>query len=227
YRGSGQPIPVEVKWSEDYLMEHQLDYLEKKNGFIMSFVSREIIWETIRKKFPTKKYSNIQYSELNIEDFREWMRRRHQALIDDHFRASEVSGSPSKNWILSLRAKPGTGGEKRAVDNMKNMLKDSKSKMKRFWALNNRYPRSIENALAMHEGDRIIFLFYRLRPSNPSERYKIKHPPLSDSKINIHGYILGKITHGHHFVLEQDDPAVKEEFFEGRSIKVGDRKWPH
>ena len=104
---------------------------------------------------------------------------------------------------------------------MKNMLNET-NKQKRFWALKNNSV-SIKNALSMHEGDRVIFLFYRLTPCNPSERYKISHPPPLDTKINIHGYIIGKITTGHHFMINQQNPENKETFFEAVGVNVGDR----
>lgn len=224
HNGSNKPVPLEIKWSDekDKLKQNQLTYLDKNNGYMVSFIPKENLKLAVEERFPNSSYSNINYSELNIEDFREWMRHRHQALIDDQLRFVGASGVKRKNWLISLRAKP---GRNRALQNMKNMLNET-NKQKRFWALKNNSV-SIKNALSMHEGDRVIFLFYRLTPCNPSERYKISHPPPLETKINIHGYIIGKITTGHHFMINQQNPENKETFFEAVGVNVGDRKWPH
>ena len=113
------------------LKQNQLTYLDKNNGYMVSFIPKENLKLAVEERFPNSSYSNINYSELNIEDFREWMRHRHQALIDDQLRFVGASGVKRKNWLISLRAKP---GRNRALQNMKNMLNET-NKQKRFWAL--------------------------------------------------------------------------------------------
>ena len=70
-----------------------ITYLDKNNGYMVSFIPKENLisihiyfFKIVEERIPNSSYSNINYSELNIEDFREWMRHRHQALIDDQLR---------------------------------------------------------------------------------------------------------------------------------------------
>ena len=201
FRGQREGIPLEVKWSSEVTPAHQLAYLEKKRGVLVSV-------ETPRGQ---DRHPRIHFSQVKWEHFQEWFARSSLRLLRDAFDPGAGERAP---WVIVLRG----------ADARENFTRMLASRGSPFWAFKNN-PTAIKSVLEIAKGDQLLFLFASTSGTGSARTYEGNKLMLDGARrrIVITDWYIGKVTDPYFMALS----GLQGTFFEKGSPAVNDRRWPH
>jgi hypothetical protein len=198
FRGHKGGVPLEIKWSANRIPEHQLHYLRKNKGILITLDT------------PDKRYG-VSCFQIDWRHFQDWFSRSSLRLLRDAFNPEKAQ---SVGWIVVLRGIA-------AANNFKRML--AVKHRDAFWAFKNN-PKSIRSVLELSDGDQLLFLFVSSQGTGHGVSYEGNKlmPNAKNKEIVILDWYIGEINEPYYMDLRSSG-----NFFESGKPAISDRRWPH